>query len=136
MKAKFSNAWNGSKQIRKQRKYRMNAPLHVKHKMMASRLSEELGKKHNRRAFPVRKGDSVKIIDGKFKGKTGKIDDVDTKRMKVSVEGVQTSKRDGTKVSLMFNTSNLEIQELNLEDKRRLEALNRSKSEKVKEAKK
>lgn len=139
MKNKFSNIWIGSRQIRKQRKYRMNAPLHVKHKMMASALSEELSKKHNRRAFPIRKGDNVKIMEGKYKGKTGKISDVDIKKMKVSIEGVQASKKDGTKVNLKFQPSNLQIQELNLEDKRRNEALNRSKKEpkeiKIKEKK-
>lgn len=129
MKQKFSNKWNGSKQRRKQRKYRMNAPLHIKHKMMAAALSEDLEKKYNRRAFPVRKGDVVKVIDGKNKGKAGKINEVDLKKMRVSIEGVQKAKKDGTKVNLWFNTSNLIIQELNLEDKRRNEALNRSNKE-------
>ena len=135
MKNKFSNKWIGSRQRRKQRKYRVNAPLHVKHKMMAANLSEELSKKYNRGAFPIRKGDNVKVIDGKFKGKTGKVSDVDTKKMKVSIEGIQTSKRDGTKVNISFFPSKLQIQELILEDKKRVEALSRSKKE-DKEAKK
>ena len=129
MKNKFSNQWLGSRQTRKQRKYRMNAPLHVKHKMMAATLSDELGKKYNRRAFPVRKGDNVKVLDGKFRGRTGKISDVDVKKMKVSIEGLQISKKDGTKINVTFFPAKLQIQELTLEDKRRIEALSRSKKE-------
>jgi hypothetical protein len=40
--------------------------------------------------------------------------------MKVAVEGLQRSKRDGTKVNLWFNPSKIKINELNLEDKKRL----------------
>ena len=129
MKQKFSNKWIESRQRRKQRKYRMNAPLHIKHKIMSSSLSEELGKKYNRRAFPIRKGDSVKVLKGKFFGKTGKVADVDLKKMKVTIEGMQNSKRDGTKINVVFVPANLQIQELVLEDKKRMEALNRSKKE-------
>lgn len=107
----------------------MNAPLHIKHKIMSSSLSEELGKKYNRRAFPIRKGDSVKVLKGKFFGKTGKVADVDLKKMKVTIEGMQNSKRDGTKINVVFVPANLQIQELVLEDKKRIEALNRSKKE-------
>jgi ribosomal protein uL24 len=68
----------------------------------------------------------------KIIGKTGKINEVDTKKMKIGIEGIQASKKDGTKVNLLFNPSNIVIQELNLEDKRRIEALNRSKKEEKK----
>ena len=73
MKKEFSTSWIGSKQPRKQRKYRHNAPLHIKSKMMGSHLSKELRKKYGTRSVRIRKGDEVKIMIGKFKGKTGKI---------------------------------------------------------------
>ncbi len=45
MKKKFSTSWKASRQIRKQRKYRENAPLHLRNKFMTANLSKELRKK-------------------------------------------------------------------------------------------
>ena len=49
MKKDYSSKWKASKQPRKQRKLRANAPLHVKHKMMSSNLDKELRKKYEKR---------------------------------------------------------------------------------------
>ena len=130
MKKKFSKAWKSSKQPRKQRKYRANAPLHIKRKMIASHLSKELREKYKRRSFPVRKNDVVKILRGSFKGKQGKVSKVDTKKMKVYVEGIVRTKKDGTKVPVPLDPSNLMIVSLNLEDKKRAKALERKLKEK------
>jgi len=56
MKKKFSNSWKASKQVRKQRKFRYNAPLHIKHKFLSAHLSKELMKKYGTRNIPVKKG--------------------------------------------------------------------------------
>lgn len=125
MKKNWSRHWKKSKQPRKQRKYRHNAPLHIARKMMNSRLSKDLKKKHGKRSFPVRKGDSVKIMLGKFKGKIGKIELVDLGQMHVYVEGANRVKRDGTKIQIPIHPSNLVIIELVLDDKLRREALER-----------
>ncbi len=130
MKRKFSTAWKSSSQTRKQRKYIANAPLHTKRKMMSANLSKDLRKKYEKRSFPVRSGDEVKIRVGKFKGKTGKISVVDVSRRRVAVEGIQIKKKDGTKINIFFNCSNLQIQKLNLDDRKRLKALNRKAPEK------
>ena len=135
MKADWSKTWKSSKQPRKQRKYRYNAPLHIRHKMIAANLSKELRKKYGRRNFPLRKGDKVKIMRGQFKGKTGKIEEINLKKLKVVVEGIFRNKKDGSKVRVYLDPSNLQIQELNLDDKERIKALKR-KSEKSKEEKK
>ena len=95
MKTKFSKSWKGSVQPRKQRKYVKNAPLHIKRKMLASRLSKELTKRYGRRSISIRKGDIVKIVRGNFKDHSGKIDKVLTKKLKVYTEGIQNLKRDG-----------------------------------------
>ncbi len=79
MKRSFSVHWIGSKQPRKQRKYRANAPIHLRHKLVSANLSKELRAKHGRRSFPLRTGDSVKIMRGEFKGKTGKIESINLK---------------------------------------------------------
>jgi len=130
MKQKWSKSWVSSKQPRKQRKYRANAPLHIKRKMIASHLSKELREKYKRRSFPVRKNDVVKILRGSFKGKQGKVSKVDTKKMKVYVEGIVRTKKDGTKVPVPLDPSNLMIVSLNLEDKKRVKALERKLKEK------
>ncbi len=125
MEKKFSRTWKCSKQPRKQRKYRANAPLHIKHKLMGIHLSGELRKKHNKRAVVVRKEDKVKIMRGQFKGHVGKVDRVNVKREKVYVRGVEITKKDGTKAFLPIHPSNLMIVELDLKDKKRVATLNR-----------
>ena len=119
MKKKFSKSWKASKKPRKQRKYRANAPLNIKRKFLSSHLSKELIKKYSTRNIPVRKEDKVKIVRGQFKGKTGKIVKVITKKSKVYIENIQHLKNDGTKTYYPIDPSNLIILELNLTDKKR-----------------
>ncbi len=127
MEKRVSSSWKGSVKGKKQRVYRDYAPLHLRRKMLSSNLSEDLRKKYSRRSIPVRKGDTVKILRGEFTGKTGKISLCNLKNLKVYVEGVQRSKRDGSKVNIPLDPSNLQVTELYLEDKRRI-----SKEEKKK----
>ena len=131
MKKEFSTYWKASKQIRKQRKYIANAPLHIKRKMISSHLNKELRKKYGKRSIPVRKGDEVKIMVGKFRGKTGKISILNVKKQKVAVEGIQSKKKEGTKLNVFFNASNLVVQALNLDDKKRIEELARKEPKKL-----
>ncbi len=119
MKSKFSVKWLSSSQARKQRKYRENAPLHLRHKLMSSNLSKDLRIKLKRRTLAVRKGDNVKVFRGKFKGKTGKVSKVDLKRLRVTIEGLQRQKKDGTKINVFFNPSKIQILELT-EDRLRM----------------
>ncbi|HDJ96712.1 MAG TPA: 50S ribosomal protein L24 [Candidatus Aenigmarchaeota archaeon] len=114
-----------SKKPKKQRKFVYNAPLHLRHKLISSHLSSELRKKYKRRSFPVRKGDEVKVMRGKFKGKTGKVMKVDLKEYKVYIEGITRKKVDGTEVPVPFHPSKLMIINLNLQDKERVKALER-----------
>lgn len=135
MKRKYSTHWKASKQPRKQRKYRANAPLHVRRKMVSVNLSKELRKKYSKRNFPICKGDNVKIMRGAFAKKSGKIELVNLQKMKVRIDGIYRTKKDGTKVSVWFDPSNLQIKELNLDDKMRKGALERKVSESKKEGK-
>jgi large subunit ribosomal protein L24 len=124
MKSEFSTSWIGSRQIRKQRKFRFNAPLHLRHKFLSSNLSKELRKKHGKRNLPVRKGDEVLVMRGSFAKKKGKVLEVDLKRSKIAVEGINRSKRDGTKVNVLLDASKLQILSLNLDDKKRMKNSN------------
>lgn len=131
MKNDWSSSWNSSKQPRKQRKYVFNAPLHIRRKLMAANLSKELQTKYNRRSFPIRKGDKVKIMRGQFKDKKGEITKVDLGKLKVYLEVASIVKRDGTKAFYPIFPSNLQITEFKLDDKMRKKALERTKNEKT-----
>ncbi len=133
MKKEFSKNWKASKQPRKQRKYLANAPLHIRKKFVSVNLSKELRKKYGKRNIPVKKEDIIKIMRGKFKGKRGKITHVNLKISKVTVEGIQIKKQDGSKIDVKMQPSNLQIVELNLEDKKRkIKELKETKIEKEK----
>jgi len=119
MKKEFSTHWNASSQPRKQRKYLAKAPLHLRKKFVSVNLSKDLRKEHGKRNIPVRKDDVVKILRGKFKGKSGKITDVYLKISKVLIDGIQTKKQDGSKIGVKMRPSNLQITELNLDDRKR-----------------
>ena len=119
MKTKFSSSWIKSKQPRKQRKYRHNAPLHIKQKFVSVHLSKELRKKYSKRSMNLRKGDSIKVARGKFKNKTGKVDEVSVKKTSVYINGIEIVKKDGTKARHPIHPSNLIITDIGMDDKMR-----------------
>lgn len=121
----FSNAWKSSKNPGKQRKFRHNAPLHIKRKFLASRLSKDLTKKYGKRNMPVRKGDRVKIVRGQYSGTLGKIDRIDLRNQRIFIEGTDRIKRDGTKSLYPVHPSNVIIHEMVLDDKFRKQKLER-----------
>lgn len=123
MKSKFSTSWIKSVQVRKQRKYKANAPLHLKSKFLNCHLSSELKKKHNKRSVRVRVGDKVKVLRGSYKGEEQKVERVNTNKLKVYLEKITKSKIDGSKASIGFSPSNLMIISLNLDDKKRAQKL-------------
>tara|TARA_Y100000310_G_C20680337_1_gene815556 strand:- start:2700 stop:3143 length:444 start_codon:yes stop_codon:yes gene_type:complete len=135
MKQKWSSNWKSSKQPRKQKKFRINAPLHIKQKFVKAHLSKEMRKKYGRRALAVRKGDTVKIVRGQFKGKIGKIDKVNLKNCRVNMTDITIAKKDGTKAFFPLHPSNLILTEIILEDKQRQNVLNRIKKQDDKEKK-
>ncbi len=125
MRRKFSVKWKGSRKARKQRKYRLNAPLHKRREILACNLSKELRKKYQRRALPARKSDIVRILRGAHRNKRGKISDIDIFNGRLFIEGIQKSKRDGTKANIPFSPSTLQITELSLDDKKRIASIER-----------
>jgi len=129
MKKDYSKTWKASTQPRKQRKYALNAPLHIRSRFMAAALSKELRKKHNTRSVPVRKGDKVKVVRGQFKGKTGRIERVNIAKTKVYITGIENLKREGSKTLLPIHPSNLCVLELESGDKRRFKERTKGKEE-------
>lgn len=115
-----------SKKPRKKRRFLKEAPLHIRRKIMSSHLSKELMKQYKRRSFPVRKGDTVSIMRGKFKKRTGSISRIDRKKYKVYIEGIMVKKTDGTERQAPVHPSNLMITKFNLQDKKRVDALSKA----------
>lgn len=134
MKKKFNKLWKASKQPRKQRKYVAKAPLGTRKKLINSNLSKELRKKYEKRSLSLKKGDMVKIMKGKFKKRTGKVTEINMKKLEVIIEGIQVKKQDGSKANIKIQPSNLQIIELNLDDQKRKKSLER-KNEKKEEKK-
>jgi len=122
MKSKFNKSWNSSKQPRKQVKFRAKAPNHIKRTFMGATLDKILREKYGRRNIEVRKGDEIKVMRGKFKGKQGKVGVVDVKRTRVQVDGIQRTKQGGEKLETWFHPSKIKIIILNVEDKKRLKS--------------
>ncbi|MEM3154691.1 MAG: 50S ribosomal protein L24 [Candidatus Woesearchaeota archaeon] len=115
----WNTTFSGSVKPSKQRAFVRNAPLHIRTTLVGSHLSKDLRQKLKKRSLRVRKGDKVKIMRGQHKGKTGTVDRVDTKRMKIFITGVDFTKKDGSKALYPVHPSQLLIQELHT-DKRRL----------------
>ena len=107
-------------QPRKQRKALYTASLHIRRKLMSANLSKDLRADIGKRSLPIRVGDKVQVVRGDFKGHEGKVESIDAKRYKVTVEGVTLSKPDGNAVLLPIHPSNLMIIEADLKDERRL----------------
>lgn len=98
-----------SVQPRKQRKFRFNAPMHLRKKMIAVHVSKELRAKLStkRRSVPAHKGDRVKVMRGSAKGKSGKIMNVDLNDLRVYVEGVTRRNAKGVEKLVAIDPSNL-----------------------------
>jgi len=125
MNKQFSPSWKRSTQRRKQRKYRANAPLHLRQKMLSSHLSKQLRAEVKKRAVPIRTGDEVVVTTGEFRKKRGKVTEVDTKKIKIFVEGVSRKKVSGQETNIPIDPSNVVITKLNMEDKKRIKMTRR-----------
>ena len=135
MRNQWSTSWISSKQPRKQRKYRFNAPLHVRRKFVSAHLSEALRKRFNRRAVPLRKGDEVQVMVGDKKGLKGIVERIDLKKCKIYVENIKVKKVNGTEILMPLEPSNLLIVNLVLEDKFRKKVLEKKMAKPSQEAK-
>jgi large subunit ribosomal protein L24 len=104
----------------KQRKYRYNAPLHIKSKFLNSHLADDVAKEYGIRTLRVIEGDTVKIMRGDHAGTEGKVRGVDVKHESITVDGVSEVKADGKEVPRKIHASNVLITKLNTDDERRL----------------
>ncbi len=97
---------------RKQRLARYEAPLHIRQKQVAGHLSKELRTTQKKRSLPVRKGDTVKIMRGRYSGLSGKVIRVNLSTRTVSIEGVNVKKQSGKEIPAVLDPSNVLITQL------------------------
>jgi large subunit ribosomal protein L24 len=116
-------------QPRKQRKFRYNAPMHARRKMVSVHLSKELRAKlgTGKRNIAVRKGDRVKVMCGERKSHAGKVMEVDLSTLKIYVEGASERNAKGVEKLVPIDPSNLMLIEGDF-SKDRLAAIQRSKN--------
>ena len=124
---KFSRSWIASKQPRKQRKYRHNAPLHIRQKLVSAHLNKSLRTEYKTRSISVRKGDEVVVTSGKYKKRKSVVTRVDLKEIKIFLDGIKRKKVSGQEVDLPIDPSNIMITKLNLDDKKRRKFIERRK---------
>jgi large subunit ribosomal protein L24 len=117
----------------KQRKALFNAPLHKLRKLFNAPLSRDLRERYGVKRLPVRVGDVVRIMRGNWKGHEGKVARVDTRRIRIYVEGVQIKKADGTPVYYPIHPSKVMIIKLDLSDKWRRRIIERRRGRVVEE---
>lgn len=104
---------------------------HQRDRMLGASLSDELRDQYKKRTLRIIKGDSVMVVRGEYKGRGGKVDDVDTERGTLHIEGMQREKIRGGQVKVPIHASNVKITGLNLGDKYRSSRLQGSGKPKV-----
>lgn len=120
-KNNWSNSWNSSTEPSKQRKYRRNAPQHVKQKLVSANVHPELRDELDTRSIRIRTGDQVDVTRGDHAGETGIVNRIDYDSQKVYVNGVTVERQNGTESQVPLRPSNLQVVAMNVDDQVRME---------------
>lgn len=118
-----------SKKARKQRAFSAHLPLHLQQKRLSAHTNESLHKETKKRSISVRKGDTVQVMRGEHRGKSGKITAVSYARGKVFIEKLVLKKASGKEAMIPIHASNLLLTELNREDEARFGKKTREKKQ-------
>ena len=86
-------------------------------------LNKDLRERYGVRAFPITKGDLVKVKSGKRRGEGGKVSFVDHSEKGIQVEGINIAKADGKEKQFLIRPEKLVITKLDITDERRLERI-------------
>jgi large subunit ribosomal protein L24 len=120
-----------SSKPKKQRKAHYEKALHKKQQGLAAHLDKKLRKDLGKRSVSLRKGDSVKVLRGAKKGKSGKITAINYKKGTVFVDKLVRKKANGEEIPLPVQASNLLVLDVDRSDAKRFRG-----KEKVKEKRK
>jgi large subunit ribosomal protein L24 len=119
-----------SSQPRKERRFRFNAPMHVRQKFVhvhvAKELSSKLGIK--KRSVQLRRGDTVRVMSGKQRGRSGKVLAVSMQTGRVLIDGITRKDAKGKEMQIPIYSSNLYIIDIDTSDKLRAEKLGVARS--------
>ena len=115
----------GSRKPSTARRNMYNAPNHKKRKYLSAPLSPNLRAEYGTRSMPVIADDTVSITKGDRKLAEGRVLRVNTKDLKIYVEGVTRTRQDGSTVQIPIRAENVMITRLNLDDVRRRDILER-----------
>jgi len=108
-----------SKKPSKTRKAFYTKAKHEAVKSVAAHLDEKLRKELGMRGLSVRKGDTVKVMRGTFKGKEGKVSSVNVARGKIFIEKVTAKKSNGSERQISFDASKVMIVDADRTDRKR-----------------
>jgi large subunit ribosomal protein L24 len=110
-----------SSQPRKQRRFRFNAPLHVRQHFLHAHVDKTLRAKLNikKRSIQISKGDTVKVMAGGKKGTSGKVTRTDLRTGKIAIDSLVRKTARGKEFNIPISVSNVYITDLNLSDKYR-----------------
>ncbi len=125
-----------SSKPKKQRKFHYDKPLHMKQQCLASHLDKKLAKQLEKRSIPIRKGDTMKVMRGGMKGKSGKITGVNYGKGIVFIENIMRKKANGEEVQVPLKASNLLVTDLDKSDSKRFKGKVLKEEKKKNEAKK
>ncbi|NHX35864.1 MULTISPECIES: 50S ribosomal protein L24 [Halolamina] len=112
-----------TRQPRKQRNKKRDAPLHEKQKQVRATLTADLREEYGQRNVRVNAGDTVEVLRGDHAGEEGEVLKVDLREEIIHVEEVTVEKTDGEEVPRPLDASNVRVTELDLEDEVRQERL-------------
>jgi ribosomal protein uL24 len=98
---------------------------HNRAKLMAAPLTKALRGRFKVRSIAVKAGDSVKVVAGGYKNRSGKVSRVDTRRSLVFIEGITEKGEKGKMKMAGISVENLQITKLDLHDKHRRTVLER-----------
>jgi large subunit ribosomal protein L24 len=104
----------------KNRKRIYFAKLHESKKMLVAPIEKAVAKTVGKKKITVRKGDTVKIMRGQHKLKSGTVSKVDYDKTKVYLKEFNVTNSRGQEKPIPFIASNLMLTNVLLDDKKRI----------------
>jgi len=101
---------------RRQRKALYSASTTERRIRMTVPLSRELRSRFHRRALPIRKGDTVRVLAGSYEGREERVAKVDRRGYTVTLDNVTLKTADEKMKPLSLGVGHLVITRLNLSD--------------------
>ncbi|MCI4322067.1 MAG: 50S ribosomal protein L24 [Thermoplasmata archaeon] len=114
---------------RRQRKALYTATTFERRLRMAVPLSRELRTRYGRRSLPVRKGDTVRVLSGSYRGREERVAKVDRRSYSLTLDNVTGKTADAKLKPLAIRPSHLVLTRLNLSDPWRRRVLRVPESE-------